>query len=299
MASSPPAGMFHADMSKIMASSLAPATPLPEGAWDSHCHVFGPFDRHPLHGEGAYLPPLSPADEYVAMLDGVGFSHGVIVQPAAYGYDNSAVLDALKRFPGRLRGIAVVPASTSELELNALHRAGVRGVRITEPIGGRGLLGSELLRLSDLDTIAPGLAKTGLHVQLWAEARQIIDESDRLARLPVPVVFDHFAQINLSEGTQSWSFQALLELLALPHVWMKVQPLRIVHSDEHKAMVRPFLDAVVEAMPGRIVWGSDWPFIAMGLALPHPGKLVDELTALTDRATLKAILVDNPVRLYN
>jgi 2-pyrone-4,6-dicarboxylate lactonase len=298
MTGKPPAGMFHADMARVLATSLEPGTPLPAGAWDCHSHVFGPFHRFPLQEMGAYSPPLSPADEYVGMLDRVGFSHAVVVQPAAYGYDNAALLDALARYPDRLRGIAVIDPDTPEEVLRALHRAGIRGVRVTESIGGRGLLGSELLRLDHLEIIAPKLARVGMHIQIWAEAKQIAEESERLAQLPLPVVLDHFGQIDVTKGVDGECFQALLRLFKHPHIWAKIQPLRLTHDKAYRSLARPFFELLVEAAPDRLLWGTDWPFIAMGHDLPNPGSLIDELREWADEDTVHAILIDNPARLY-
>jgi predicted TIM-barrel fold metal-dependent hydrolase len=179
-----------------------------------------------------------------------------------------------------------------------LHRAGVRGVRVTESIGGRGLLGNELLRIDHLEIIAPKLARAGMHIQLWAEAKQIAQEAERLARLPLPVVFDHFGQIDLAEGVEGESFQTLLGLFKRPHIWAKIQPLRVSHNREDRPKIRPFFESLVEAAPDRLVWGTDWPFIALGHALPNPGKLVDDLREWAGEEAIQAVLVDNPVRLY-
>ena len=46
-------------------------------------------------------------EKYGALLDHLGFAHGVIVQGNAHGYDNRVVRDALERFPQRFRGIAI------------------------------------------------------------------------------------------------------------------------------------------------------------------------------------------------
>ena len=50
---------------------------------------------------------VRPREAYLALLDRLGFDHGVLVQPSAYGRDNRAMLDALTRAPTRLRGVAV------------------------------------------------------------------------------------------------------------------------------------------------------------------------------------------------
>ena len=84
-----------------------PKIPLPAGACDTHAHVFGPAARFPYAADRSYTPPDAPLEKYLAMLDTLGFARGVLVQGSAHGSDNSAMLDALARQPGRLRGVAV------------------------------------------------------------------------------------------------------------------------------------------------------------------------------------------------
>src|SRR5262245_6394600 len=84
-----------------------PQTPLPAGAWDCHAHVFGPFDRFPLSPERRYEPPLAPAQDYLAMLDAVGFANGVVVHASAKGFDMANVADAIVQRRDRLIGVAV------------------------------------------------------------------------------------------------------------------------------------------------------------------------------------------------
>src|SRR5438046_9871949 len=84
--------------------------PLPPGACDTHAHVFGPSDRFPYADDRSYTPPGAPLEKYLGMLDTIGFARGVLVQGSAHGHDNSAMLDAVKREPARLRGVAVAAA---------------------------------------------------------------------------------------------------------------------------------------------------------------------------------------------
>jgi hypothetical protein len=65
---------FHADMKAALTTLSGPSRPMPTGACDVHAHVFGPFDRYPLTAERRYTPPLSPYEDYIAMLDRVGTS---------------------------------------------------------------------------------------------------------------------------------------------------------------------------------------------------------------------------------
>jgi len=47
-------------------------------------------------------------EEYLAVLDAHGISHGVLTAPSFYGTDDSLLLDALDRAAGRLRGTVIV-----------------------------------------------------------------------------------------------------------------------------------------------------------------------------------------------
>ena len=72
-----------------------PKVPPPPGACDTHAHVFGPASRFPYAEDRSYTPPDAPLEKYLAMLDTVGFSRGVLVQGSAHGRDNAAMLDAV------------------------------------------------------------------------------------------------------------------------------------------------------------------------------------------------------------
>src|SRR5262245_10074626 len=86
----------------------------PPDAWDTHAHIFGPSDKFSYAPGRGYTPVDAPVDRYVALLDHLGFARGVLVQGNAHGYDNRVLLDALARFPQRLRG--------SRLPTRVLHQ---------------------------------------------------------------------------------------------------------------------------------------------------------------------------------
>ena len=54
----------------------------------------------------------------------------VFVQPSTYGRDNSCMVDAMKKLGSNVRGIVDIDEHASEAELDRLHQAGARGVRI-------------------------------------------------------------------------------------------------------------------------------------------------------------------------
>ena len=82
-----------------VAAPRRPALAPPPGAWDTHAHIFGPVEKFPFAAGRGYTPADTPVEKYLALLDHLGFAHGVIVQGNAHGYDNRVVIDALERYP--------------------------------------------------------------------------------------------------------------------------------------------------------------------------------------------------------
>src|SRR3569833_2863505 len=101
----------------------------PRGAWDTHAHIFGPSDKFPYTPGRGYTPPDAPVENYLTLLDTLGCDHGLIVQGNAHGYDNRVLLDALARFPHRLRGVAITDTRIAPVTLRAWHKLGMRGLR--------------------------------------------------------------------------------------------------------------------------------------------------------------------------
>ena len=57
--------------------------------------------------------------------------------------------------------------------------------------------------------------------------------------------------------------------------------------------------ALIQAAPDRILWGTDWPHPNVGRHMPNDGDLVDLFPLMApDKALQNKILVDNPARLY-
>jgi predicted TIM-barrel fold metal-dependent hydrolase len=102
------------------------------------------------------------------------------------------------------------------------------------------------------------------------------------------------------DGPDQAPFQRVLEVAHDPRCWIKISGAdRVSSAGAPYHDVEPFMRQLVEAAPDRAIWGSDWPH-------PHiKGPVPDEnvLLALLKRVApeperLKAILVDNPARLY-
>lgn len=266
----------------------------PEGATDTHAHVFGPCAHYPYSAQRSYTPPEAPFSDYRSVLATLGLARAVIVQPSVHGTDNRAMLDALRSDPERLRGVAVVPEDIPEAVLLDMHDAGVRGIRINALFRGG-------LAFAQAQVLAERIAPMRWHLQFLIDISQTPDFAHALSRLPVDTVIDHMGHMPATLGTRHPAFLDLLALLREGRSWVKLSgPYRIT-AQHHPPYgdVAPFARALIAANEARVLWGSDWPHPAITRPMPNDGTLLDMLADWApDPAQRARILVQNPARLY-
>jgi len=274
---------------------------LPRGACDCHCHVFGPAARFPYAEPRSYTPEDAPFEAYIAHLDRLGCERGVLVQPSAYGRDNASMLDALARAPRRLRGVAVGGEELTLETLKQWHAAGVRGLRANEFRRDGKPYYSNGVRLADIEPFYDMMAELGWHLQLWTDARDLPEFAGALARVPVPIVVDHMGRMEHRHGTRHPGFQTLLRGVGEGRLWSKVSgTYRLGATTPDYLEAKPFHDALLAANPENLVWGSDWPHPRPEGPVPDAARLLENFLDWTPRAEhRRAILSDNPARLYN
>lgn len=287
-----------------MTTDTGPMVPIaPAGACDCHTHVFGPPVLFSYDPARTYTPGQASLEALSALHAALGIGRVVIVQPSPYGTDNSCTLDAVRRLGDRARAVAVVAPDIGANALQALHAAGVRGVRLNLETAGMSDPGiaADLLRRA-ADKIAP----LGWHVQTYTNMGVIAALHRVLSDLAAPVVIDHFGRAMASDGTAQTGFAALLDLVGTGKAYVKLSAAHRIAADPEDA--EPIARALIAANPARMLWGSDWPHPA-----GRPGKrnisVVEPFEPIDDRRALarlmawagdlaKTILVDNPARLY-
>jgi predicted TIM-barrel fold metal-dependent hydrolase len=274
---------------------------IPRGACDCHCHVFGPAARFPYAEPRSYTPEDAPLEAYLALLDRLGLDRGVLVQPSAYGCDNRAMLDALRREPQRLRGVAVGGAELDAATLKEWHAAGVRGLRANEFRRDGKPYYQNGVRLSDVEPFLPIMADLGWHLQLWIDTRDLPELLPALARAPVPVIVDHMGRLDYRHGTHNAGFQALVRGVSEGGLWAKLSgTYRLGASAPDYAEAKPFHDALIAANPLNLVWGTDWPHPRPEGPVPDAARLLQLFLDWTPREKdRQAVLAQNPARLYD
>ena len=263
----------------------------PAHACDSHFHIidarFPPPDTP--------KPPGMTFDDYLLLRARIGTTRAVPVQPKNHGTDPTCLLDALARFGGNGRGIAVLRPDVTDAELKHLDAGYVRGLRFSvwNP-------NDTVAPIATIEPLAKRIADLGWHVQLHMSGDQIRENAALLNRLPCAMVFDHMGRLDPTRGPDDPGFPAVAGLVDKGRAWVKLAGAYL----NTKAGPPAYPDATrtaqafVKLAPERLVWGSDWPHVTEKQK-PDDAVLLDLLSDWAgSEAVRDKILVDNPAKLY-
>lgn len=276
----------------MTSSHARPAFAVPPLSCDAHCHVFGPSAVFPYAPDRSYTPEDAPKEALAKLHEVLGIDRAVIVQASCHGTDNRAMLDAIAWRPDSYRGVAIVDDSFGDRALQALDDGGVRGVRFNfvRHLGGAPDMGV-------FERVIDRIRDRGWHVVLHMDAGDIEPLSEMIARLPLPFVIDHMGRVDTALGLEQPAFRALLELARRHDCWIKVSGSERISAPPFAAAV-PFARALVEAIPERVLWGTDFPHPNLKIAVSE-ADLVDLLPQIAPTAEARhRLLVENPARLY-
>jgi predicted TIM-barrel fold metal-dependent hydrolase len=297
----------------LLASASQPSTrvnfALPPDACDCHTHIFGDAQQFPWFTGRTYTPEPASVAEMRSLHKALHMDRVVIVNPSVYGTDNSCTLDAMKQLGPRARAIAVIDDKTSNGQLDDMHRAGVRGIRLN--FENFGQTTPDVARKAFQSAVAR-VASRKWHIQIYTRLPVIETVHEDITAAPVPVVFDHFGGARASLGTSQAGFGALLDLVHSGKAYVKISgAYRSSDKPPDYPDAAPLAKALIAANAERIVWGSDWPHPTGGALPGHTatdlapllqiddGRLLNQLAVWAPDANVrKTILVDNPARLY-
>jgi len=268
----------------------------PPGACDAHCHIFGPGDRYPYAADRTYTPPDAPLSRFKELQSILGLERAVLVNASCHGTDNTVIVDAIAQSGGKYRGVANADDTFTEADYQKLHDAGFRGVRFNfvKHLGG-------VPDMGEFHRVIERIKPFGWHVDLHFDAGDLVEFSDLFAKLPVPFIIDHMGRVPTKNSLEQAPFKQLLDIAKNnERCWVKISGAeRISSAGPPFTDAVPFAQALIEAAPERILWGTDWPHPNIAKHMPNDGDLVDLVPLMApDAATQKQFLVDNPHRLY-
>ncbi|WP_286976921.1 amidohydrolase family protein [Pseudomonas sp.] len=263
---------------------------LPANACDCHVHLYDPV-RFPV---AAVVPPATWND-LQSMHQALGIQRTVLVQPLAYRFDNSCLLDGLQQAGEHARGIAVIAADSSDELLADLHLRGVRGVRLMMVPGSEGVLGWE-----DLETLSARIAELGWVINLQLDGRELPAFESRLSALPSRLSIDHTGKFLEPVALDSSAFKSLRRLMDTGNTWVKVSA--PYETSKQGGPLYPdvsiLASTLVDHYAERCLWASNWPHPGQAPA-PQDHQLLELLSHWApSKGVREQILVINPQKLY-
>ena len=112
---------------------------------------------------------------------------------------------------------------------------------------------------------------------------------------------DRRDRVGMKEGAGAEFGRFLRLMREHENIWAKVtcpERLSLSGPPEWSDTV-PFARALVEEVPDRVLWGTDWPHPNLKEYMPDDGQLVDVIPRIAATTDLQhRLLVDNPTRLF-
>lgn len=150
--------------------------------FDAHLHIVDP--RFPLVANDGYLPATFTVADYHRRLARYRLVGGAVVSGSFQAFDQSYLVDALRRLGNSFVGVAQVPPTVTDAELHVLDAAGVRALRFNVRRGGSA-------DLKHLQWMARHVhALLGWHVELYIDAAELPRLRESIVGLPA-VCIDH------------------------------------------------------------------------------------------------------------
>ncbi|KAI9151509.1 amidohydrolase 2 [Paramyrothecium foliicola] len=320
---------------------------LDANAWDTHVHVFDPSIGPYAKGR-SYTPASATLDDLTRFERNLTQTRQlpnlVIVQPSPYGTDNRVLLRTLRTLTTSsaqvIRGIAVVDLGTvTDNELQEMHDAGVRGLRLNLQASGREVnieaLNAEIAtaacRIAHLpgwmvQVYIPGCAwngETPLCIMWLRTDIGTIELFDTISALPVVVIADHIGGLQgrskLPVGTGSSpieqpGYAALVELARRRKVIIKISGFYRASHNKDSAFddLASIISALASEVPDQLIWASDWPHTGDGsnrdkrnIDRIEPFRDIDNLAILKElqgwvgSTAWEKMMVLNPARIYS
>jgi predicted TIM-barrel fold metal-dependent hydrolase len=248
-----------------MSEESKPASDSSKPGWiDAHVHVWTPdVERYPLapgFKREQMQPPSFTPEELLALARPCGVDRIVLIQMSFYRFDNSYMLDTIRRFPGVFSGVAIVDDSTEPRDkMRELAKHGVRGFRIHPgKVAVDRWLGSPGMSAMWQCAADEGLAICPL---INPEALPAIDTM--CMRYPqTRVVIDHFARVGIDGTIRESDLAQLAGLSRHKHTHVKTSAFYALGKKQAPYEdLGPMIRRLVEAYgPERLMWATDCPF---------------------------------------
>ncbi|MGB0578087.1 MAG: amidohydrolase family protein [Limisphaerales bacterium] len=259
---------FLVTTSTAAAGLAAGCSTLPggKGGWiDAHVHVWTPDTERYSLAEGYTKARMKPAsytpEELFAQCRPHGVSRIVLIQMSWYKYDNSYMVDMMRKHASSFGGVAIIDENAPNVRgrMKDLADQGVRGFRLYAN-----------KKNSDAWATSAGMkemwkvgADLGLAMCCLADPDALPNINNLCREFPdTPVVIDHFARIGILGGVDQRQLDQLLALSQFKHTFVKTSAFyalgkKAAPYTDLGPMIRQLRDAYGA---DRLMWATDCPF---------------------------------------
>lgn len=264
---------------------------------DCHFHIVDPVG-FPLPEGAGYKPSpeeTGTAQDFAECMNDHGVTHGVAVQLSGYGFDNSAMLDAMIRSKKRIKGVAVVDIKISDEEMTQLDDAGMIGIRFNLVD-----FDADSLEQPGACRLLERMKEIGWFAEVQCKACEFPKLLPLFRQTGVKVLFDHLGRPDPRLGVEEPGFKKILSLADTGRAFVKLSgAFRESHEPYPYADLDPFVENLVKAYtPENLVWGSDWPFLDLRVRPSYQETLSCLGRWIPDENQQRVVLWNTPARLF-
>ena len=273
---------------------------------DIHPHIISDdtvrYPRTPLFGVQSDWSKERPVtvEGLIAAMDEAAVDKAAIVQSSTcYGYDNSYLVSAIARYPGRFTGVGSVDVMQPDAPDRIRHwvKLGVNGLRL---FTGGSTAAFDPSSLDDSRSFPAWelCGELGLSMCIQTDPTGLAQVAGLAKRFPkVRILLDHLGRPDVTDGAPYKRASSLFGLAPFENIFLKLTPR--IFGDVRRGQASPetFFPRLVEVFGShRLAWGSNFP--------ASEGKLKDNLgLARTCLACLSAedqdwIFTKSAQRLY-
>lgn len=243
--------------------------------FDSHFHIINP--KFPLVENNGYLPPEFTAEDYINTTKKYNIQGGAVVSGSFQAFDQEYLMDALKTLGDNFFGVANIPASITDKELEVLNDANVVAVRFNVKRGGS----EKIEHIEKLSNIL--FDKFGWHTELYIDSNDLKDLKSVLQNIP-KFSIDH---LGLSEN-------GLEDLYFWVEKGTKVKASGFGRIDFNPI---PVMKKIYEINPKALMFGTDLP--STRAKIPFSEKDVQLITDNFSTDELHHIFYQNALEWYS
>lgn len=258
---------------------------------DIHPHVISDDESRyppaPLFGKRSDWSQERPCtvETLIAAMDEAEVDKAAVVHSSTtYGFDNSYVVDACARHPGRLLAVGSVDVLAPDAveTIRAWVDRGLGGLRLFTGGSTKEFDPSEL----DDPRSFPAwelCGELGLTMCIQTGPVGLPQVTALAKRFPsVPIILDHLGRPDVTDGAPYDAAQSLFDLAPIGSIYLKLTPRIMGDSKKGAATPETLFPKIVEIFGAdRLAWGSNFP-TSPGTLAEIKATAEDRLSSLSD-----------------